>query len=112
MPRFEEVFREKVSPTNTYTEPPQNKSEQTNYTRNLWFYTEHKHSMGHRNMTDYSHKSSKKGDNNQLFYTFVGIMVIIDAMWFLHRMVNIMRTTRLLLYGYPVYVDCREGKGM
>ncbi|XP_036357142.1 uncharacterized protein LOC115209612 isoform X5 [Octopus sinensis] len=110
LPRFEEVFREKVSPTNTYTEPPQNKSGQTNYTRNLWFYTEHKHSMGHRNMTDYSHKSSKKGDNNQLFYTFVGIMVIIDAMWFLHRMVNIMRTTRLLLYGYPVYVDCREGK--
>ncbi|GAB1600620.1 uncharacterized protein LOC115209612 isoform X4 [Argonauta hians] len=110
LPRFEEVFREKTSTAHIYPEPPQNKSEPANYTRNLWFYTEHKHSSGHRNMTDYSHKSSKNGDNNQLFYTFVGIMVIIDAVWFLHRIVNIMRTTRLLLYGYPVYVDCREGK--
>lgn len=112
LPRFDEVFKEKTTPITGFPEVIVNKSEPTNYTRNLWFYTERKHSVGHRNMTDFIENSSKKSSSNQIFYTFVGIMVIIDVMWFLHRMVNIMRTTRLLLYGYPVYVDCREGKGL
>ena len=37
-------------------------------------------------------------------------IAIIDILWVLHRMVKAVGIGRLLLLGYPVYVDAREKK--
>lgn len=42
---------------------------------------------------------------------FVVFMAIIDFLWLVHRLVKAYRVSRLLLCGYPLYVDCSENKG-
>ncbi|KAH3814736.1 uncharacterized protein LOC127833862 [Dreissena polymorpha] len=42
---------------------------------------------------------------------FVVCMVIIDVLWLTHRIVKACGIGKLILYGYPVYMDVRDTKG-
>ncbi|XP_071116453.1 uncharacterized protein [Haliotis cracherodii] len=43
-----------------------------------------------------------------MFYVFLALMLCVDSILFLHRFSKTIAMGRLLLYGYPEYVDCRE----
>ncbi|XP_046543567.1 uncharacterized protein LOC124253779 [Haliotis rubra] len=43
-----------------------------------------------------------------VFYVFLALMLCVDFLLFLHRFSKTIAMGRLLLYGYPEYVDCRE----
>ena len=45
------------------------------------------------------------------YSVFLVAMVIVDVLWLLHRMVKTCGMGKLILYGYPVYVDVRGEKG-
>lgn len=45
------------------------------------------------------------------FYIFLGIFIFLDITLLLHRFLKACSIGRLLLYGFPEYMDFRERKG-
>ena len=39
------------------------------------------------------------------------ILVIVDIVWFLHRMARSYSTAKMILYGVPYYIDCKRTPG-
>ena len=39
------------------------------------------------------------------------ILVVIDLIWFVHRMAKTYSTAKMILYGCPSFVDCRKTGG-
>ena len=45
--------------------------------------------------------------------SLIAILVVIDLIWFVHRMAKTYSTAKMILYGCPAFVDCRKpGPGM
>ena len=38
----------------------------------------------------------------------ISILVLIDAVWFVHRMARTYSTAKMVLYGCPAYIDCKK----
>ena len=38
----------------------------------------------------------------------IGVLVVIDAIWFVHRMARTYSTAKMVLYGCPAYIDCKK----
>ena len=62
------------------------------------------------NKTDNFQREDKPTLDSGGFMIFIICMVGIDILMFLHRIIKAIGTGKLLLYGYPIYVDARDQK--
>lgn len=58
-----------------------------------------------------NHEDEGDRRNYDGYFVFFALMVVIDIVWFLHRMSKAIGVCSLILYGYPIYVDIREKTG-
>ncbi|KAL3848098.1 hypothetical protein ACJMK2_018977 [Sinanodonta woodiana] len=81
--------------------------------KNLWYLYSQMNNMS-QNMSQgqASNNTSQRTTkfSTGIYTMFFACMVCIDFFWFLHRMIKSVAVGRLLLYGYPVYVDARDRK--
>ncbi len=40
--------------------------------------------------------------------TLLAILVVVDLIWFIHRMARSYSTAKMILYGVPFYIDCKK----
>jgi len=87
------------------------RAEDISLPRNQWYY-------------EFEEKANlKRGNNQQRAAPAVGrragmswsmillILVIIDVIWFVHRMACTYSTAKMILYGCPSFVDCKKTTG-
>jgi len=43
--------------------------------------------------------------------TLLAVLIAIDFLWFVHRMARTYTTSRMILYGCPVYIPCKRPNG-
>ena len=43
--------------------------------------------------------------------TLLAVLIAIDFLWFVHRMARTYTTSRMILYGCPVYIACKRANG-
>ena len=77
-------------------------------TRNQWFIQPGL--VPEYNKTDNFQREDKPTLDSGGFMIFIICMVGIDILMFLHRIIKAIGTGKLLLYGYPIYVDARDQK--
>ena len=77
-------------------------------TRNQWFIQPGL--VPEYNKTDNFQREEKPTLDSGSFMIFIVCMVGIDILMFLHRVIKAIGTGKLLLYGYPIYVDARDQK--
>ena len=79
-------------------------------TRNQWF-------IQPSLVPEYNNTSSVSDGNQQVekprldtgsYMIFFILMICVDVLMLLHRMIKAVGTGRLLLYGYPIYMDARD----
>ncbi|CAC5405501.1 unnamed protein product [Mytilus coruscus] len=104
LPKFDDVF---ISGTKGNPNPATNKrSERTHQYHNFWIQPEmlhSNHSQGQNDPYREEETSSYSG-----YMVFFALMIVIDVVWFLHRMLKAVGVCSLILYGYPIYVDIRD----
>lgn len=85
-------------------------SERTHQYHNLWVTPDMAlPSQTQSQKSDYEEEDKRNYDG---YFVFFALMVVIDVIWFLHRMSKAVGVCSLILYGYPIYVDIREKTGM
>ena len=43
------------------------------------------------------------------YNSLLSVLVLIDVIWFIHRMAKTYSTAKMILYGCPYYIDCKKG---
>ena len=79
-------------------------------TRNQWF-------IQPSLVPEYNNTNSESDGNQQVekprldtssYMIFFILMICVDVLMLLHRMIKAIGTGKLLLYGYPIYMDARD----
>ena len=61
---------------------------------------------------DKPHRTRKvKGSDIISWTTLITVLVVIDSIWFIHRMARTYSTAKMVLYGCPAYIDCKKMSG-
>ena len=81
--------------------------------RNQWYYQyeNNKPSVGiHANGNSGNKKQSALSSKHMMSYnSLLAILILVDVIWFIHRMAKTYSTAKMILYGCPYYIDCKKG---
>ena len=73
--------------------------------QNQWYYQFDK-KPEEENQKDTTKKEDNLSSNYFSFSTFQIILLVIDLVWFVHRMAGTIVTVRQIVYGCPIYISC------
>lgn len=107
LPKFDDVF---IPGPKVHPNPATNtRSERTHQFHNFWIQADMLHSNHSQGQSDpYREEEASSYSGYMVFFA---LMVVIDVVWFLHRMLKAVGVCNLILYGYPIYVDIRDKTG-
>ena len=79
---------------------------------NQWNYQyENKPVVGGNQNRKEPSRSKVKGRDIISWKSLLATLVVIDLIWFIHRMARSYSTAKMILYGCPAYIDCRRAGG-
>ena len=97
---------------------PLPKSADITLPRNQWYF--HKHESANNMDEPIQHSESTDGSNGWdiagkgmlSWRNILVCLIVMDVIWFIHRMANTYATSKMILYGAPTFVDCKHAGNM
>lgn len=111
MPNLTEFMNIKLPGANK-PPPEMPRVEDISLPRNQWYYEfEEKPNLNKINNQQREPQSESRSSRMSWSMVLL-ILVVIDVVWFIHRMACTYSTAKMILYGCPSFVDCKKSAGM
>ena len=112
MPDLQE-FLTMENPVVNFEPSPLPKIKDITLPRNQWYFHQTKKPQNEASgQGDYQQEQAQRvkvGGNSIVNWTTVlAFFIAIDSIWFIHRMAKTYATAKMMLYGCPTFIDCRN----